>query len=80
MFDFEFTIDFESQKFVDRFIKYSLYLAAFISFLIGFVLQDILYTIYSYVSFIVIVGIITLPSYPFYNKNRVKFLEVKYEL
>lgn len=80
MFDFEFTIDFKSQDFVDRFINYSLYLAAVISFLIGFVCQNILYTVYSYVSFVVIVGIVTLPSYPVYNKNQVNFLQVKYDL
>lgn len=75
--DFEFTIDFESQKFVDKFIHIFLYVSIVFLVLLGFVFQNLLYTIGSFIGFIIICIAVTLPSYPQYNRSRVEWLKVK---
>lgn len=78
MIDWEFTIDFKSQLFIDTFITFSLYILSVVSVVIGFWFQQITYTIYSFGAGIILVLLVVLPAYPSYNKNQVEFLTVNY--
>lgn len=78
MIDLEFTIDFQSQLFIDWFINIALYICSVASVLVGFWFQQVSYTIYSFGVGIVVVLLVVLPAYPSYNKNQQQFLTVNY--
>lgn len=73
--DLEFSIDFKSQQFIDNFIHKFLYFSVPVSFIVGFVTQNLLYLIFTFVIFIIVVLLVSLPSYPKYNAHKVNWLK-----
>lgn len=78
MIDLDLTIDYKSQAFLNKFVTFSLIASSILSFIIGFVSQNIVYSVYSYGFLIVLIALVALPNYPIYNKNKVNFLTVEY--
>lgn len=77
----EFPIDFAGQAKVNSIISKCLFfVVAPVSFLAGFVSGNLLYSVATFVASIAVVLVAVLPSWPAYNKNPVKWLEVKYDL
>ncbi|ANB14788.1 Spc1p [Sugiyamaella lignohabitans] len=72
----EGTIDFEGQKTVEKVATVGLTIGAIVSFILGYLFQDILYTVYSFGGFFAVVLLATVPAFPFYNKNPVRYQEV----
>lgn len=78
MLDLEFSIDFKGQEVAESYINYILYSSIPVSFLVGLISQELKYCVYSFGGFIILSLLVVLPNYPFYNKNPVNWLQVKY--
>jgi len=76
----EFPIDFAGQKKVDKYVKYSVYLAIPISVFAGLVTDNIVSALIAFAACILVTFVIVLPSWPAYNKNPSTWLQVKYDL
>lgn len=77
----EFPIDFVGQAKAHSIINKSLFfVAAPLAFLAGFVSGNLLYSVVAFAASITVLLAVVLPSWPAYNKNPVKWLEVKYAL
>lgn len=72
-----FPIDYPSQqKLTDR-THYLIILSGIIAFIYGYIKQSIYQLLISYVIGILITGLIIIPSYPMYNKQRLEFVKPK---
>lgn len=76
----EFPIDFKGQQKAEDIVNYSVYLIILVSLVIGWIKQDLLYTVISFLAQFIVVLAIVLPNWPVYNKNPVNWIQVKYEL
>ncbi|RPA82905.1 microsomal signal peptidase subunit SPC12 [Ascobolus immersus RN42] len=66
-------IDFEGQKMVEQISTYGLIAFGFLSFLVGFVFQDLVYTLYVMGAGTVLTILVTVPPWPVFNKNPQRF-------
>ncbi|KAK4179761.1 putative signal peptidase complex subunit 1 [Triangularia setosa] len=73
---FEGQIDFEGQKLVELLVNISLSLVGAIAFLVGYFLQDIKLAVYIGLAGTAATFLLTVPPWPIYNKNPVKWLPV----
>ncbi|KAK4198178.1 putative signal peptidase complex subunit 1 [Triangularia verruculosa] len=73
---FEGQIDFEGQKLVELLVNVSLSLVGAIAFLVGYFLQDIKLAVYVGLAGTAATFLLTVPPWPMYNKNPVKWLPV----
>ncbi|TQS31641.1 hypothetical protein Golomagni_08074 [Golovinomyces magnicellulatus] len=67
-------IDFEGQRRVEGLATILLSITALIAFNVGYTLQDIVMALYIGLGGTLLTFLITVPSWPFYNKNPVKWL------
>lgn len=67
-------IDFEGQKQVERLATVLLSVVGIIAFNVGYSTQDIVKTLYIGLGGTLLTFLITVPPWPFYNKNPVKWL------
>lgn len=65
----EGTIDFEGQRLVDKLNYLIITIGGIVSFLIGFLFQQIDYSLYSLAVTLVITEIVVVPPWKFYNQN-----------
>lgn len=75
----EFPIDFKGQEKANSIAKLS-YLSVPLSFIAGFLSQDIFSVILVFGVVQLLVFVAVLPNWPFYNKNPVNWLKVEYDL
>lgn len=76
----EFPIDFVGQQLADNYILYISLISIPVSYLVGLFTNNLLYLVVSFATFIVISAILTLPNWPFYNKNPRTWLKINYDL
>ncbi|CAK7269127.1 hypothetical protein SEPCBS57363_003447 [Sporothrix epigloea] len=69
-------IDFEGQKLSETLATILLCIVGAITFLAGYILQDIKLSVYIALAGTVITFIVIVPPWPFFNKNPVKWLPV----
>ncbi|KAK6349769.1 hypothetical protein TWF696_006045 [Orbilia brochopaga] len=69
-------IDFKGQKLADQITTYTLSIAAFLAFIVGFVAQDIRLTLYIGLAGTALTFLAVVPPWPIYNQNPVQFLAV----
>lgn len=69
-------IDFQGQSLAEEIGTYSLILAGILSFLIGYIKQDIILALWIGLGGAAVSIILVVPPWPFYNKNPLKWLPV----
>ncbi|SPN98319.1 related to microsomal signal peptidase 12 kDa subunit [Cephalotrichum gorgonifer] len=67
-------IDFEGQRVVDNLVLLLLSLSGAISFIVGFLLQDIKLALYVGLLGTALTFVVVVPPWPFFNKHPVKWL------
>lgn len=67
-------IDFEGQRLVDRLVLVLLSICGAISFIVGFVLQDIKLALYVGLLGTALTFVVVVPPWPFFNNHPVKWL------
>ncbi|RPA83811.1 microsomal signal peptidase 12 kDa subunit [Ascobolus immersus RN42] len=72
-------IDFEGQKLVEQISSTCLVAVGLVSLTVGFALQDLVYTLYIMGAGLILTMLVTVPPWPFYNRNAPRFLGVKTE-
>ncbi|KAH6893582.1 microsomal signal peptidase 12 kDa subunit-domain-containing protein [Thelonectria olida] len=75
---FEAQIDFEGQKLVELIATFLLIVVGALSFIAGYILQDIKLSLYGGLGGTALTFLIVVPAWPFYNKNPVKWLPAGY--
>ncbi len=73
----EANIDFKGQKLAESYYTLILSVGAILSFIIGFIKQDLKITFYSFGFFILLTLIVVLPPYKIYKKNPITWLPRK---
>ncbi|ODV86653.1 hypothetical protein CANARDRAFT_196129 [[Candida] arabinofermentans NRRL YB-2248] len=73
----EANIDFKGQKLAEFNYQLILTIGCIISIIIGFLKQDLSYTVYTFAASIIISLIVVLPPYKQYRSNPVNFLPKK---
>eukprot|EP00443_Scrippsiella_acuminata_P128857 CAMPEP_0115626554 /NCGR_PEP_ID=MMETSP0272-20121206/28408_1 /TAXON_ID=71861 /ORGANISM="Scrippsiella trochoidea, Strain CCMP3099" /LENGTH=153 /DNA_ID=CAMNT_0003062921 /DNA_START=99 /DNA_END=560 /DNA_ORIENTATION=- len=73
------SMDFVGQKQAFDFQYYIIWIAGIIGFIYGFIQQRFLYTFYFIFGATMFVTAVCLPSWPWWNRNPVKWLEPKEE-
>ncbi|KAG8901018.1 hypothetical protein FRB99_005597 [Tulasnella sp. 403] len=73
----EGTIDFEGQKLAETLMHAWLVIAAIISFISGFVLESVFVTFATFGGASLVLALIMLPPWPFFNRTPVKWLKAK---
>ncbi|KAF3935690.1 hypothetical protein ABW19_dt0207610 [Dactylella cylindrospora] len=68
-------IDFKGQKLAEQITTYTLAVSFILAFLLGFITQDIRYTLYTGLAGTGATFLAVVPAWPFYNQNPVAFLE-----
>ncbi|KAK4114097.1 signal peptidase-like protein [Canariomyces notabilis] len=74
---FEGQIDFEGQKLAEFLVNVALMLVGAIAFFAGYLLQDIKLAVYLGLGGTVLVFVLVVPPWPFFNRNPVKWLPVR---
>ncbi|KAI3399885.1 hypothetical protein diail_5396 [Diaporthe ilicicola] len=69
-------IDFEGQKLVETLSTVLLSIVGVISFLVGYILQDIKLAVYVALGGTALTFLAIIPPWPFYNKNPVTWLPI----
>ncbi|CAK7213691.1 hypothetical protein SCUCBS95973_001885 [Sporothrix curviconia] len=69
-------IDFEGQKLCDSLATILLCIVGAITFVVGYILQDIKLSVYIALGGTALTFLAVIPPWPFYNKNPVKWLPV----
>ncbi|RKF56088.1 Signal peptidase complex subunit 1, partial [Erysiphe neolycopersici] len=69
--------DFEGQKLVESLSTLLFIFVGIISFTIGFVLQDIIRTLYIGLGGSALVFLLTIPPWPFYKRHPITWLPVR---
>ncbi|SCV11821.1 Signal peptidase complex subunit [Komagataella phaffii CBS 7435] len=73
----EGNIDFKGQELANRITKKLITFGAIISFLVGFLSDNILYTVYTFAAFGLLTASLVIPPFSFYKKNPVTWLPKK---
>lgn len=68
-------IDFEGQKLAEILATVLLTVSGFLSFVVGFFLQDIKLAVYIGLAGTAITFFVVVPPWPFFNRNPVKWLQ-----
>ncbi|KAF8534187.1 microsomal signal peptidase 12kDa subunit [Trichophaea hybrida] len=76
---FDGYIDFEGQKLADRLTNVLLILSGLIAWIVGFVLQDLRYTVYIGLGGTALTFLVVVPPWPMYNKHPLTWLPVDYD-
>ncbi|GMM37456.1 hypothetical protein DASC09_047810 [Saccharomycopsis crataegensis] len=71
------TIDYKGQELATSILYKLLNFFALSSFLVGFVYQDIVYSVAIFGTGLVVIAVVISPPFKFYNKHNLKFLPVK---
>ncbi|KAH8669816.1 microsomal signal peptidase 12 kDa subunit-domain-containing protein [Ilyonectria robusta] len=71
-------IDFEGQKVTELLATILLVISGALSFFIGYILQDIKLAVYVGLGGTALTFLVTVPPWPIYNKNPVKWLPAGY--
>ncbi|KAJ2906204.1 microsomal signal peptidase 12kDa subunit [Zalerion maritima] len=69
-------IDFEGQKLAEQLGTISLIISGFLSFIIGYIQQDIKLALWTGLGGTAATFLLVVPPWPFFNKNPVKWLPV----
>ncbi|EEU39177.1 uncharacterized protein NECHADRAFT_102736 [Fusarium vanettenii 77-13-4] len=71
-------IDFEGQKIAELLATVLLVISGILSFVVGYVLQDIKLAVYIGLGGTALTFLLAVPPWPFYNKHPVKWLPAGY--
>lgn len=70
-------IDFVGQEKAQFILRKLFNLLSVSSFLVGLIYQNLFYTVVVFAAGLVIAALVTIPPFGFYNKNNLKYLQVK---
>lgn len=76
----EFPIDYQGQKSVHRQQQVFLYVSVIASVFVGFICQSLILLLGTLLGSVLVISFLTLPAWSTYNKNKVTWLKVKYDL
>ncbi|GAB7343783.1 hypothetical protein MBLNU457_1757t1 [Dothideomycetes sp. NU457] len=74
---YEGQIDFEGQRFAEFLCNLLLTSVGFFAFIIGFITQNITYTLWTGLGGTAITFLVVVPPWPFFNSNPVRWLPAK---
>ncbi|KAM0263388.1 hypothetical protein ACHAQJ_001244 [Trichoderma viride] len=69
-------IDFKGQRRAEDYATISLFLTGLVAFNVGYLLQDIVMCLYVGLGGTLLTFLLTIPPWPFYNKNPIKWLPI----
>jgi signal peptidase complex subunit 1 len=70
-------MDFVGQAKAQKFYTVVLWMAAPIAFLVGFILNRFLYSFLVVFAAFLMCGLVVVPSWPYFNRNRLAFQKVQ---
>eukprot|EP00249_Psilotum_nudum_P006218 c19553_g1_i1 orf=394-687(-) len=70
-------MDWEGQKLVEQMMQYALMAAAVVAFVVGYVMSSFKITMMTYGGAVLIILLIVLPDWPYFNRHPLHWAEPK---